>query len=103
MADSPGPESSTQPPRKRARTDAGELERHPLLWYDDGNIVLRAQNTAFRVHRSLLGRHSPVFKDLFAFAQPSADDEIDGVPVVELHDSHFELADFLDVLYNGAR
>jgi hypothetical protein len=77
--------------------------RHEQLWFDDGNIVLTTENVAFRVHRSLLSRHSQVFKDLFELSQPSPDEQLDGVPVVKLHDSPHELASLLDVIYGGLR
>ena len=40
--------------------------RRSDLWKEDGNVVLQAGNTQFRVHRSMLADHSPVFKDIFA-------------------------------------
>ncbi|EKM61521.1 uncharacterized protein PHACADRAFT_248191 [Phanerochaete carnosa HHB-10118-sp] len=91
--------------KKRCREECTGPERHSQLWFDDGNIVLLADNLAFKVHRSLLGRHSIVFKDLFELSQPSAsvDEQMDGVPLVKLHDSPHELADLLDVIYNGTR
>ena len=93
--------------KKRAREESLSRgpERHGQLWFDDGNVVLLADNVAFKVHRSLLSRHSTVFKDLFELSQPSAalDEQLDGVPLVKLHDSSHDLADLLDVIYNGPR
>ncbi|GJE89564.1 hypothetical protein PsYK624_056670 [Phanerochaete sordida] len=91
--------------KKRCRDEYAGPDRHQHLWFDDGNIVLLADNVAFKVHRSLLGRHSIVFKDLFELSQPSesVDEQMDGVPLVRLHDSPHELADLLDIIYNGAR
>ena len=97
------PDDSGQSSRKRTRNGPIELDRHSL-WFEDGNIILRAQNTAFKVHRSLLGRHSTVFEDMFQVPQPTSPGEsIDSVPLVELHDDPQELGDFLDVIYNGAQ
>ncbi|KZP19048.1 hypothetical protein FIBSPDRAFT_791230, partial [Athelia psychrophila] len=58
------------------------------VWYDDGNVVLQAQNTQFKVYRGVLAQSSSVFKDMFTFPQPpSAEMElIDGCPVVHLSD-----------------
>ncbi|KAI6126074.1 hypothetical protein EDD16DRAFT_1555032 [Pisolithus croceorrhizus] len=44
------------------------------LWFCDGSIVLRAENTLFRVHKSLLARHSGFFHDLFTLPQLVAKD-----------------------------
>ncbi|KZP13428.1 hypothetical protein FIBSPDRAFT_936380 [Athelia psychrophila] len=38
-------------------------------WLDDGNIVIQAEKTQFKVHRSLAA-HSPIFKDVFLMPQP---------------------------------
>ncbi|GJJ10916.1 hypothetical protein Clacol_005144 [Clathrus columnatus] len=48
--------------------------RHHDLWFDDGSIVLRANNptTLFRVHRAMLARHSEVFRNMFAIPQPQS-------------------------------
>ncbi|KAJ2974348.1 hypothetical protein NUW54_g11906 [Trametes sanguinea] len=37
------------------------------FWFEDGNIVLVAQDVAFRVYKGPLMRHSTVFQDMFAF------------------------------------
>ena len=84
-------------------TSKDNIRRHKDLWFEDGNIVLLAQGTGFKVHRSVLARHSTVFKDLFLLGSPSADETLDGVAVVSLHDDPHELADLLDVLYNGSK
>ena len=92
---------------KRRRTDASDEEspptRHSTLWFDDGNIVLIAQDTAFRVHSSILSLKSPVFKDMFSMPQPaSGADSFEGCPAVLLTDNPTELADLLDFVYNGS-
>ncbi|KAG6845268.1 hypothetical protein H0H87_011677 [Tephrocybe sp. NHM501043] len=35
--------------------------RHPVFWFDDGSMVIRVENQAFKVHRTLLSRHSRFF------------------------------------------
>ena len=95
--------SSPRSSAKRPRVTPSEPERHPQLWFDDGNIVLRAQDVVFRVHRSMLSRHSEVFEGLFALCQPSEDELYDGIPMVELHDTSNELADLLNGIYTGLK
>jgi hypothetical protein len=48
------------------RSDIGGLSddksvQHPIFWFDDGSVVVRVQNHLFKVHRSLLSRHSNFF------------------------------------------
>ncbi|KAI0790047.1 hypothetical protein C8Q75DRAFT_806691 [Abortiporus biennis] len=53
------------------------------FWFDDGNIVLVARNTSFRVHKGFLRRQSPVFND------------------IQLSDSREDIHHMLSVLYDG--
>ena len=97
--------------------------RHPEFWFSDGSIILVARGTAFRVHKTFLGRKSEVFRDMFALAQPElssfmeAEDassdvdispavvqghQLEGCPVVCLHgDSPVDVEHLLYALYDG--
>jgi hypothetical protein len=71
------------------------------IYLDDGNIVLVAQDVAFRVHRSQLARHSEVFCDMLALAeQPTDAEAFDGCPVVRLSDMCKDVSELLRVLYD---
>ena len=82
--------------------------RHPELYFSDGNFVIIAQDAAkktdrihFRVHQSILSKHSQVFKDMFNLPGPPADVQefYDGVPFVEVNDDPEDLAKILTILY----
>ncbi|KZP06404.1 hypothetical protein FIBSPDRAFT_322892 [Athelia psychrophila] len=78
--------------------------RSPEMWLDDGNIVIEADKTQFKVHRSLLSAHSHVFKDMFSIPQgPSSAEEptVEGCPVVHLSDSAVDVAIVLRALFLG--
>ncbi|RPD57118.1 hypothetical protein L227DRAFT_239457 [Lentinus tigrinus ALCF2SS1-6] len=84
--------------------DSASMIKDSNLWLEDGNVVVVAQDTAFRVHRGLLSRHSEVFSGLFTLAQP--DDEAaaelyDGCPVVRVPDSSHDFRHLLHALYDG--
>ncbi len=64
------------------------------IWFDDGNIVVVAGDTAFKLYRGILSSVSPVFKDLFSMPQPETTETMDGCPVVLLSDSATELRHF---------
>ena len=49
------------------------LEHHPEFWFEDGNIILIAQHTGFRIFRGLLAVQSTVFADMFVAASSQAD------------------------------
>ena len=50
-----------------------ELQPHPELWFEDGNVVLIAENRSFRVPKSVLARTSEFFRDMFSLPQPPLD------------------------------
>ncbi|KAI0079867.1 hypothetical protein K474DRAFT_1769979 [Panus rudis PR-1116 ss-1] len=89
--------------------------RHHNLWFSDGSVVLRADNTLFKVHMSQLSRHSIVFRDLFAMPQPVKagssstspttdtleESTYEGLPMLYLHDSARDLAHLLMAIYDG--
>lgn len=91
-------------PTKRPRQKQ-EGCRDDHLYLDDGNIVLSALDTDdgvvyFRVHRSVLSRQSPVFKDMFNIPTGDSVEKYDGVPLVRLHDGADDVKDFLRALYD---
>ena len=85
------------------------LTKHADLWFCDGSVILQAESTLFRVHKSQLSRRSTVFSDMFALAQPPvmtthatlAGETYEGCPVVKLYDSAEDVANLLLALYDG--
>ena len=72
--------------------------RHADFWLDDGNLILLAGDTAFRVYKGLLTKNSAVFADMFATGSADATETFDGCPVVRLPDHPVDLGDFLQYL-----
>jgi len=77
------------------------IARHPEFYFSDGSIVLIVENTAFRVHQSLLGRHSDVFGGMWELPQPNSVDTYDGCPSVMLSDAVNDFVDVLRVIYDA--
>lgn len=82
---------------------------HPDLYFEDGNVVLSALNGSgdrsyFRVHKSILCKHSPVFEQMFMLPPLTEEDKVvetyDGVPAVDMPDSAEDVGSFLGVLYD---
>ncbi|KAM5539317.1 hypothetical protein V8D89_007008 [Ganoderma adspersum] len=70
--------------------------RDPDFWLEDGSITLLAGNTAFRVYRGLLRKHSVVSADMFTTATADAGVEtFEDCPVVRLPDHPEDLKDVL--------
>ncbi|KAG5735841.1 hypothetical protein E4T56_gene9366 [Termitomyces sp. T112] len=74
-----------------------ELQLRSDYWYDDGSIIIIVEETAFRVHKSILSQHSDVFADLFTIPEPAAreSESLEGCSVVHLQD---DLHDFTQVI-----
>lgn len=74
--------STDQPPAVRSS-----------IWYDDGNIVLQAERTQWKVYKGVLAQSSSIFRDMLSFPQPPSDDAelVEGCPVVQLSDSAEEV------------
>ncbi|KAK7690458.1 hypothetical protein QCA50_005556 [Cerrena zonata] len=73
-------------------------------WFDDGNIVIVAENTGFKVHRDVLSQRSEIFKDMLLVPQPpvpNQDEILDGIPVVHVSDTQKDLFYVISAIYNG--
>ncbi|KAK7062378.1 BTB domain-containing protein [Favolaschia claudopus] len=84
-----------------------ELQRGEGLWFPDASLILRAENSLFRVHSSILAARSSVFRDMVAFPQPrqlegGEGDIVDGLSVVRLHDSAAEVEVFLKAIFDSS-
>ena len=83
-------------------------ERHPTLYFSDGDVVLSASTggttpefQVFRVHKFLLKHHSPTFANMFLDADAEPGESYDRVPMVALQgDKAEDVALLLNYLYN---
>ena len=72
------------------------------LWFSDGNIVLRAGTSLFKVYRGILCRESKLFQDIFTLPQPSTEPEetYEGCLMLKMHDSAQDLKLFLSTIFD---
>ncbi|KAJ7490871.1 hypothetical protein FB451DRAFT_1124430 [Mycena latifolia] len=80
-------------------TQPGAPQRVQELWFEDGNLVIQAGNSQFRVYRGILAARSPVFQDMLSFPQPPDSELVDGCPIVRLTDAEAEITDFLKAIF----
>ena len=45
-------------------TEEVVIRNHPIYWFEDGSLVLDVEVQRFKVHNSLLSRHSKFFSTL---------------------------------------
>ncbi|KAF7791232.1 hypothetical protein EIP86_002246 [Pleurotus ostreatoroseus] len=87
-------------------------QRHPSLYFDDGNVVLSAVTKDdirlhFRVHRSILCAHSPILANMFAIPPLHHEDPskgivevYDGAVHIQMPETAEDLESFVSVLYD---
>lgn len=77
--------------------------RDPELWFADGNLVLQAEQTLFRVYAGILSRASTIIKDILVVGHPQPDnaaEQYDECPLVAMcGDSASDVRAFLSALY----
>ncbi|CCM05135.1 uncharacterized protein FIBRA_07343 [Fibroporia radiculosa] len=61
------------------------IQPHPRYWLSDGSLIVRTQGHAFKIHRTLLHRHSPVLAAL-STSQEANCDSMHGCPLVYIPD-----------------
>ncbi|KAI0688696.1 hypothetical protein C8T65DRAFT_589292 [Cerioporus squamosus] len=86
-------------------TSLSGAQPDPDLWFDDGNVIVVAQQTAFRFHRSVLSRHSETFRGMFTIPQPTSSTSVqimDGCPVIDVTDTSYDFRHLLRAVYDGA-
>ncbi|KAJ7309304.1 hypothetical protein DFH08DRAFT_719256 [Mycena albidolilacea] len=79
--------------------DAGAPEVTPSrqIWFSDGNIILEAANTSFRVYSQLVAAKSTVLADILAFPQYTLHE----IPVVRLLDAAEDLKALLRAILDS--
>ena len=82
--------------------ERASLVRSEEVWFDDGNIVLQAGDTLFKVYSGILSRESPFFRDMFSLPQTAdtVSDCFDGCPVIAVHDNPGDMKKFLSATHN---
>ncbi|KAI0750730.1 hypothetical protein C8Q80DRAFT_1153659 [Daedaleopsis nitida] len=51
------------------------VQRNCEYYFEDGNVILRVEDIWYKLHRSQLERHSPIFRELFTIPQPEHSNE----------------------------
>ena len=75
-------------------------KRHPVLYLEDGTVVLLANTTVFRVYFGLLSMHSEVLRGMASLSphQPADAESYDDCPLVRLTDDPQDVEYFLGAM-----
>ncbi|KLO10998.1 hypothetical protein SCHPADRAFT_877470 [Schizopora paradoxa] len=64
---------------------------HDILWFQDGNVILKTESFLFRVHKGVLSSLSSVFRDMFEVASVELGENEDSWQVEMMQDPNEEL------------
>ncbi|KAJ7102721.1 hypothetical protein C8R44DRAFT_808425 [Mycena epipterygia] len=81
-----------------------DLNRVEDLWFEEDNLIIRAENSIFRVSRGVLAARSPVFRSmLFDLPKPNPERTIImyGCPVIQLRHSPEDVTYFLKAIFDS--
>lgn len=70
------------------------------VWFADGNIVLKAGTSLFKVYQGILCRESQLFKDIFSLPQPTAEETYEGCRMLTVHESAEDMELFLSTMFD---
>ncbi|KAJ7491140.1 hypothetical protein FB451DRAFT_1222176 [Mycena latifolia] len=71
------------------------------LWFEDGNVVIHAEDYEFRLFKSFLTSRSAIFKDTLSMPEPEDAERVDGCPVLRIHDSAVDAAHFFKAIFDS--
>ena len=77
--------------------------QHEKLWLRDGSVIIVAKELSFKVHASVLERHSSVFRELLEGTQlgEGRAEEAEGCRVLRVSDWGADLARLLEIMYDS--
>lgn len=83
-------------------TTQDTAERVEDLWFEDGNLILQAENSLFRIYSGFLAARSSVFRDMLAFPPPAEGNPMmDGCHIVTVYDSAKDMTVFLKAIMDS--
>ena len=80
------------------------LIRSQDVWYDDGNVVVQAENIVFKVFRGILASNSTVFADMLSVPQPinmTGPDMYDSCPLIQIYGTPEDARHFLKAIHDA--
>lgn len=100
---------SSQPPRKRTRSDTknataeySTYTKDADLYFPDGNICFAVERYLFRLHRGVVARQAEAFRAMLDIPEPAGGQALfEGVPVVDLYDNKEDIKALFSIIYDG--
>ena len=77
--------------------------RHRDLWFEDGNVVVKADALLFRLHRGVLSMHCEHFRSVLSVSSPLKLEQYDGLALIVLQEAQaMDAVHFLKAMYLSA-
>lgn len=71
--------------------DRPDLFKCTKLWFNDGSVVLQADNVLFKAYKGLLEKDSAIFHSMFSLKQSDNAEKINDVPLIHVSESPDDL------------
>ncbi len=78
------------------------MKKDDEFWFEDGNLIIVAQDVEFCVYKGPLVKHSPVFRDMLTLPQPAESSELGHRPVVPVPENPTSFRHFLREFMAGS-
>lgn len=77
------------------------LTRAANLWYDDGNLIIQAEEVIFRVSRGILAQQSAVLADVLSLDDIANLPVFEGCPVIQFPHRAIDVENFLMSIFRS--
>ncbi|KAJ7734183.1 hypothetical protein DFH07DRAFT_967726 [Mycena maculata] len=105
-------DDTSSPPARRQRLeddtlvqdDTGAVVRDPVFYKDDGDCIIRVEDTLFRIHRHLLDYEDSAFRGLFSLpcgTEGTVEGQADTNPITLSGDTVEEIRAFFHYAYSS--
>jgi hypothetical protein len=71
------------------------------LYFPDGNVIIEAEGSLFRVYQGFLSARSEVLSGLFSIPQPQVQELVDNCAIVHFPDSAADMTHFLRAIFHS--
>ena len=77
--------------------------RHRDLWFEDGDVVVKADALLFRLHRGVLSMHCEHFRSVLSVSSPLKLEQYDDLALIVLQEAQaMDAVHFLKAMYLSA-
>lgn len=78
-----------------------DMHRVSDLWFEDGGLIIQADQSLFKIFKGMLAARSSVFKSSFDDASATTKSYLDGCDLLRVPDSASDMTYFLKAIFDS--